>query len=59
MFLSVACHVTERNAPMEYFWDCEWLYDKHFKTPNEASGAVFEYVEIFYIGKGYIIETII
>ncbi|MBU5592621.1 IS3 family transposase [Clostridium sp. MSJ-4] len=27
---------------------CEWLYDKHFKTRQEARAVVFEYIEIFY-----------
>lgn len=39
------------NAPMKSFWrkmKCEWLYQKHFKTCDEARAAVFEYVEIFY-----------
>ena len=39
------------NAPMESFWGkmkCEWLYENHFKTREEARAAVFEYVEIFY-----------
>lgn len=39
------------NAPMESFWGkmkCEWLYEKQFKTREEARAAVFEYVEIFY-----------
>lgn len=39
------------NAPMESFWGkmkCEWLYENHFKTRDEARAAVFEYVEIFY-----------
>ncbi len=39
------------NAPMESFWGkmkCEWLYEKQFKTRDEARAAVFEYVEIFY-----------
>ncbi len=36
---------------MESFWGkmkCEWLYEKQFKTRDEAGAVVFEYVEIFY-----------
>ena len=36
---------------MESFWGkmkCEWLYEKRFKTRDEARAAVFEYAEIFY-----------
>ena len=39
------------NAPMESFWGkmkYEWLNDHRFRTREEARGAVFEYVEIFY-----------
>ena len=39
------------NAPMESFWGkmkCEWLYDKHFKTRQEARASVFEYIYFFY-----------
>ncbi|MBU3228916.1 IS3 family transposase [Clostridium algidicarnis] len=38
------------NAPMESFWGrlkCEWLYCTHFKIPEEARAAIFEYVEVF------------
>ena len=36
---------------MESFWGkmkCEWLYDKHFKTRQEARASVFEYIYFFY-----------
>ena len=50
------------NAPMEAFWGkmkYEWLSDQRFRTREDARGAVFEYVEMFYnrqrlhAGNGY------
>jgi putative transposase len=51
------------NAPMESFWGMlkqEMIYHSHFKTRQEAQGAIKEYIEIFYnrqriqMGLGYL-----
>jgi putative transposase len=39
------------NAPMESFWGKlkqEWLSDKRFRTREDASRAIFWYIEIYY-----------
>lgn len=39
------------NAPMESFWGklkTEWLYDKKFKSREQAKIAIFEYIELYY-----------
>jgi transposase InsO family protein len=39
------------NAPMESFWGMlkqELVYHSHFKTRQEATQAITEYIEIFY-----------
>lgn len=39
------------NAPMESFWGLlknELIHHRHFRTVEEARGAISEYIEIFY-----------
>ena len=39
------------NAPMESFWGKlkqEWLNDKRFRTREEATAAIFWYIEVYY-----------
>jgi len=39
------------NAPMESFWGTlktELVFHRHFKTRQDAMGAITEYIEMFY-----------
>ena len=47
------CH---DNAPMESFWGLlknELVYRTHFHSRRQASGAITEYIEIFYNRQRY------